>query len=343
MSRVFYPNLKPIFEYENCIICGWKETETVLSRKRFGLIFNLRRCKNCGLMYLHPKLSEMEAIKLYPDHVASQEPAHKSLLVLEILKKEVMPLISSYPIRVLDVACRDGLFLNILRREFTEKRLELYGVDMRPRYVMLSQRRGVKAICNVTLSRLIEDAHFPNNYFDIVLFRHSLEHLYTPRTALTETFRILKPQGFLIIEIPNIDSITRRMLSKFGILWSGLRIPWHVYHFSPRTLKKLLCDVGFNILRVKFYYSPIYIVSSFSKFIAAQFRGFKLDTQEIEFSERITTYTKPILCLMVREKKPLWRKLVSSSATLILYPLSTIFGILKVGDDMVFLCKKDSK
>jgi len=73
---------------------------------------------------------------------------------------------------------------------------------------------------------------------------HTLEHVYSPKKLLREAHRILKPDGILIVEVPNIDSFSARF---FGKRWMPLALPLHVNHFSPATLSGILRQTHFAI------------------------------------------------------------------------------------------------
>lgn len=52
---------------------------------------------------------------------------------------------------------------------------------------------------------VVGDAHdlpFDNNSFDAIVMQAVLEHLHTPEVALMEAFRVLKPGGFIYLEVP---------------------------------------------------------------------------------------------------------------------------------------------
>jgi len=101
----------------------------------------------------------------------------------------------------------------------------------------------------------LNDAKFPSNFFDVIVMNHVLEHLFNPKETLQEVSRILKPDGLLIIGIPNIDSYAARV---FGKYWSAMEIPRHLYHFSVKTLKLLLSENNFeiDIIKSKTYFIP---------------------------------------------------------------------------------------
>ncbi len=46
------------------------------------------------------------------------------------------------------------------------------------------------------------DLPFVDNSFDSVIMQAVLEHLHTPEVAISEAFRVLKPGGFIYLEVP---------------------------------------------------------------------------------------------------------------------------------------------
>jgi len=71
-----------------------------------------------------------------------------------------------------------------------------------------------------------------------------------PRANLLEARRIIKPNGTLIVQVPNAASYQARL---FGGNWFALDVPRHRYHFTPRMLEKLLSQAGFEIYRATFF------------------------------------------------------------------------------------------
>lgn len=68
-----------------------------------------------------------------------------------------------------------------------------------------------------------EPAPFPPEYFDAVILSQTIEHFtYSPKHALEELLRILKPRGWLLIDAPNISSLRNiwRLLRGRTIHWS---------------------------------------------------------------------------------------------------------------------------
>jgi len=77
---------------------------------------------------------------------------------------------------------------------------------------------------------------------------HVIEHVTNPREVLGEAQRILKPDGILIVQVPNIDSW---QFGWFGAKWYGLDVPRHVIDYSRQSIVKLLEDTGFSVTRIR--------------------------------------------------------------------------------------------
>jgi SAM-dependent methyltransferase len=91
-------------------------------------------------------------------------------------------------------------------------------------------------------------AEYPDEHFDVVTSWHVLEHVLDPSRVLAEAYRILKPGGVLMLEVPNFDSLGRTVLRTY---WFPLELPRHLYHYTPKTLGALLRKAGFGEITIK--------------------------------------------------------------------------------------------
>ena len=71
-----------------------------------------------------------------------------------------------------------------------------------------------------------------------------LEHEIRPRELLEAAARALRPAGAMILKVPNFASVNRRVM---GSGWCGFRFPGHVNYFTPRTLRRMVEDVGMEV------------------------------------------------------------------------------------------------
>ena len=54
--------------------------------------------------------------------------------------------------------------------------------------------------CGIRLD--ITDMNFEDNLFDVIICSHVLEHIVGDRKAMRELFRVLRPEGFAILQVP---------------------------------------------------------------------------------------------------------------------------------------------
>ncbi len=153
--------------------------------------------------------------------------------------------------RILDVGCGLGFALAVYR----ERGWTPFGVEPSP--VAARYAREVRGL-SVHQGELL-DARFPSEFFDVVLFRHTLEHMPSPSVELREAHRVLKASGLLVVMVPNAAGLDARLFGRWWVAWD---LPRHLYHFTPRTASALLAKAGFGVKRVVFDRGPFTFVES---------------------------------------------------------------------------------
>ena len=142
--------------------------------------------------------------------------------------------------RLLDIGCATGTFLAGMKSKPT---WELHGVEISEHAAHLARQQHSLNIVTGTL----EDARFPNEFFDAISLWDVLEHLPDPSESLQEIYRILKKDGVLVIRVPNLNSWDAKI---FKSSWAGLDAPRHLYVFQPESLSQLLDKTKFDINRM---------------------------------------------------------------------------------------------
>ncbi len=143
---------------------------------------------------------------------------------------------------ILDVGCGGGLFLAMLR----QRGLSGVGLDFSlDAGVIAWQDNRVPAVC-ATLSR----PPFPPESFSAITMFHVLEHLYDPGAYLEAAHTLLRPQGRLVVQVPNAACWQFLLL---GEAWNGLDVPRHLHNFREQDLQVLLDACGFETLRRKHF------------------------------------------------------------------------------------------
>jgi len=167
-------------------------------------------------------------------------------LVLDPLRAffQVPPPYTALRQRLLDIGCGAGRYLAFARN----LGWEVVGVE---RDVQAAQNAAQYSGGDVKAGRF-EEMEFEAGSFDAVSLWHVLEHVYDPLDTLKRIRPLLSEEGALIIGVPNMDCLQRRL---FGKAWWYWEVPRHFWHFTPKTLTALLERAGYQIFRL--YAQPL--------------------------------------------------------------------------------------
>ncbi len=145
---------------------------------------------------------------------------------------------------VLDVGCGTGLLLERLLEAHPD--LQPTGAD--PSAAMLEQARlRLQQHPNVTLVQA-HAAHlpFPPERFDGIVSASALHFFPDPRAALSEMWRVMRPEGCLVLLDWDGDSPTMRLLDLWLRIWDRA----HVRLYGREALEQVLHEAGFTVGRV---------------------------------------------------------------------------------------------
>ncbi len=229
-----------------CNICSG-DTYTVIYEGKDGKNYQyyssgnygkIIRCNNCGLIYVNPLGKDIE--KNYEtiedkDYLKSKEArietSKRDLKEIEKYKKEG---------KILDIGCGPGFFLKVAK----DNKWDEYGVELSKWACDYGKNTGVNII-----NKRLERAKFNDKFFDVITLWDVIEHVEYPSSLLLEINRILKNDGIIVLNTPNIGSIFAKIMGK---RWWNL-IGMHIYYFDKKTIRKILEKNGFKIIKIKSY------------------------------------------------------------------------------------------
>ncbi len=137
--------------------------------------------------------------------------------------------------RVLEIGCSTGVMLDIFR----ENNWETWGVEPSESAELAKSKR------HKILNTYFERAKLPSIYFDCVVANHTLEHMDDPLGVLKKANRILKKDGYILIDVPNAGGWGSKVL---GDRWP-YRLPLeHKSQFTKDSLSKLFKESGFDVV-----------------------------------------------------------------------------------------------
>ena len=196
------------------------------------------RCSSCLLIW-GQQIDAKETKRVYQsDSYQSIQPQHKFRET--IFRKKLNEIEKMKGIgRILDVGCGEGKFLDIAR----SKGWETYGTELSP----MAYDQAMKEFnLDIFLGEL-SGAKFPDSNFDVVTLFNVLDQIPSPLDELSEIYRILNDRGLLVLRIPNATfhvNLVKMMKSLEP------QLVFHLYCFTPQTIKYLLAKVGFDHISV---------------------------------------------------------------------------------------------
>ncbi len=262
--------------YINCVLCNSNESRLIFEEGQIAIV----ECKSCGLAYNNPRIcEEKELKKVYDEKYFGGKDFSFSDIIVESWagnsnyissfyeKKEeitqnflkILNEIERYKKekgRFLELGCAYGFFLDVVRN----RGWEAHGVEISndsANYARQELKLDVKI-------GTLEEANYPDEYFDVIFLSDVLEHLPNPIEILKEINRILKPDGILRMLVPNdlycLSVWIKKIIRGTKYRKPSVLPPIHLYFFSKDTLQKALKKTGFDILKIKFtvYSCPDY-------------------------------------------------------------------------------------
>jgi len=238
-------------KYEKCHICG--SNKFLLLKKTNK--YNFGKCLNCEVFYVNPvpKIKNDIAKNFYNKYGYNKNfikffKNYKPLFLLSLENKlkKIKSLLNqsliNRSLKFLDIGCGGGGYVYAAKKVG----LDAYGIDIDKESCLFAKSLGLN-IFNGEIS----DANYPNNFFDIIQLKQTLEHIYDPKQFLTEINRILKKNGVLIIDVPNQNGFIPKikiLLNTKNNEYGFLQPPRHLYAYTTKSLKYLLERNNFKII-----------------------------------------------------------------------------------------------
>lgn len=247
---------RPELESVACRLCGRRDARPYAVKFELALV----KCRSCGLVYAQPRLREAEIMKRYsPDYFYKEYlpvfRADETSYDLDLVRGHYhlyLQLIAPLAVtgrRLLDVGSGAGFFL---------KAAESAGWDVEGVEVSTAAADYANRVLGVRVRRAkLEDVGFGPDTFDVVTLLDTIEHLGDPDRAMAEIFRIMKPGGRLILNTPDLRSLSRRVLGKS---WAVLTPAEHLQYYTARTLRRTLEKAKFRVVGVRnlLHFNPEY-------------------------------------------------------------------------------------
>lgn len=229
-----------------CYLCEKENLKVIRNNLRHNIRRNVLKCETCGLVFLEPKQGDLsdyykeEYRKLYTPVIGKELDSKETFdIYLPFQKRKIDALkhILKPDMKVLDIGSSTGHFLYTMREHVGE----VIGIEFNKENVEFSNKKlGIK-----TYNKPIEETDIPEKSFGLITIFHVLEHMPDPLSFLNTVKRYLKSDGFVCVEVPNVeDALIALYKSKaYADFW--YREP-HIFNYSASTLTKMMDKVGFT-------------------------------------------------------------------------------------------------
>ncbi|MBW2096418.1 MAG: class I SAM-dependent methyltransferase [Deltaproteobacteria bacterium] len=225
-----------------CNLCGSRKFRVAYEKFNYSLV----RCRGCGLVYSWPPIPEDVLFQRYSEEYLFNEylpifKTDRTGFPIDLIRSHysfflhLLERFFNSGGKLLDIGCGPGFFLKVA----SERGWVGEGVD-----VSESAVRYATDVVGVRARQgKFEDLNFPPDSFDAIVLLDTLEHLYDPLGSMRRCYGILKKGGLLILNTPDYQSVSRRILGKNWAILSPLE---HLYNFSQKTLHLLFKKAGFK-------------------------------------------------------------------------------------------------
>lgn len=224
-------------------------------------IHSLREWQNLNLASIYESISDYYAYKTVTEPslvsnikaiwlkkhmgISPGETAISTKVILfflsSILRRQYwwLPRDRSHVEKFIDVGCGSGKNVALM----SSLGFESWGTDI---------STAVGSRHSVDSSRLVigefAKAELPENYFDLIVSDHALEHMPNPVIVFSKLHRLLSDDGLAYISVPNTASLSAKI---FGKYWYFLGAPLHLVNYSPTTIKAVAEKVGLELVSIE--------------------------------------------------------------------------------------------
>lgn len=215
-----------------------------VSNKKFDLHLN----SELDMLETVPKPSIDELASYYksPEYI-SHTDSKKSIIdkVYQIVKKytlnQKLKLLNSFNTaskNLLDVGCGTGDFLAICNTNGWN----VIGVEPSES----AKDLALKKLDNT--SKIYQNVfELENERFDVITLWHVLEHVPELEAYILQLKKLLKPNGVLVVAVPNYKSFDAQYYKQF---WAAYDVPRHLWHFSKKSIQMLFSKNQMRVTKI---------------------------------------------------------------------------------------------
>jgi SAM-dependent methyltransferase len=186
------------------------------------------RCRACEFGFRQMRPSEVDLFALYSKLDSSVY--EKEAIGRSQTAKRHLQIVEHYAAKgyILDVGCASGIFL----RKAAETGWMVVGVE--PANGLCQQAKQLLHGHGEIHCGSLQEVDLPQSFFDAITLWDVLEHVPDPVLFLNRCASLLKPGGYLFLNVPDLDSVQARLLKD---RWP-LLLAEHLNYFNRPSLRR---------------------------------------------------------------------------------------------------------
>tara|TARA_R110000868_G_scaffold173829_2_gene410229 strand:+ start:18703 stop:19569 length:867 start_codon:yes stop_codon:yes gene_type:complete len=194
-----------------------------------------------------PSLEKLPEYYLSEDYI-SHTDSKRNLFekVYHIIKKRALRrklnIIDSFSLQdktLLDFGCGTGDFLSSAQ----QNNWTVFGIEPNEQARQIANNKTNNSVFGSEQLSKLKDRSF-----DVITLWHVLEHLPKLEEHLSVFKRLLKPNGVLIIAVPNFKSYDAEVYKNH---WAAFDVPRHLWHFSRSAIGNLVQFQNMKVIKTK--------------------------------------------------------------------------------------------
>ena len=257
-------------QYCTCPVCNNDALNLSLHCTDYSLTqehFEIIECPNCTLRLTFPiptidKIAPYYNFTDYISHTDINE-GWMNKLYHKIRKRTlaqktnwIQSLFTGFKGNILEIGAGTGAFANAMNNK---------GWNVTALEPDENTRKRAKDIYKINLLPIESLYNLPDNSFDVITLWHVLEHVHDLNGYFNAFHKLLKPNGRLIIAVPNYTSLDAKF---YKSIWAAYDVPRHLYHFSPKSMGSLCNNYNFKMVTTK----PMWFDSFYVSLLSEKYR-----------------------------------------------------------------------
>ncbi|OYX28452.1 MAG: methyltransferase [Flavobacteriales bacterium 32-35-8] len=165
---------------------------------------------------------------------------------------------------LLDVGCGTGDFLEVTKKN----NWTVFGIEPNVEARSIANKKTENNVFDVE-----QLSKFNASSFDVITLWHVLEHLPNLDEQLLILKKLLKPNGVLIVAVPNHKSYDAQYYKEF---WAAYDVPRHLWHFNKESISNLFGEFSMKVEKIKpMYFDAFYVSLLSEKYKSGKMNFFK--------------------------------------------------------------------